>query len=132
MQKWQVDRYSCRSTCSRSTLSELSPRARHNQNNRRSPVFDPSRSTLRNDTRMCSPLEKQAATSPSLDCFRFHRIELQLQPAASVSSTVLYSASCRSFYGVTLLLCEAKKWEQNRRHTTMKKYYSFQKPSLDA
>ena len=53
-----------------------------NQNNRRSPVFDPSRSTLRTDTRMCSPLEKQAATctSPSLDCFRFHWTELQLQP----------------------------------------------------
>ena len=29
--------------------------------------------------------------------------------AASVSSTVLYSASCRSFYGVTSSLCEAKQ-----------------------
>ena len=29
--------------------------------------------------------------------------------AASVSSTVLYSASCRSFHGVTSLLCEARK-----------------------
>ena len=53
--------------------------------------------------------------------------------AASVSSTVLYSASCRSFCGVTSLLCEAKKkWEQNRRQTTMKKCYSFQKPTFDA
>ena len=60
-------------------VSERSPRARHNQNNRRSPVFDPWRSTLRTDTRMCSPLEKQADTSPSLDRFRFHRTELQLQ-----------------------------------------------------
>ena len=77
--QWQVDRDSCRSTCSRSTLSELPPRARHNQNNRRSPVFDPSRSTLRTDTRVCSPLEKQEDTSPSLDRFRFHRTELQLQ-----------------------------------------------------
>ena len=41
--------------------------------------IDPSRSTLRTDTRMCSPLEKQADTSPSLDGFRFHRTELQLQ-----------------------------------------------------
>ena len=77
--QWQVDRDSCKSACSRSTLSELSPRARHNHNNRRSPVFDPSRSTLRTDTRMCSPLEKQADTSPSLDHFRFHRTELQLR-----------------------------------------------------
>ena len=58
-------------------------------------VFDPSRRTLHTDTRMCSPLEEQAATSPSLDRFRFHRTELQL--SASVSSTVLYSASCRRF-----------------------------------
>ena len=28
---------------------------------------------------MCSPLKKQADTSPSLDRFRFHRTELQLQ-----------------------------------------------------
>ena len=41
--------------------------------------IDPSRSTLRTDTRMCSPLEKQADTSPSLDRFRFHRTELQLR-----------------------------------------------------
>ena len=33
--KRQVDRDSCRSTCSPSTLSELSPHTRHNQNNRR-------------------------------------------------------------------------------------------------
>ena len=43
------------------------------------PVSDPSRRTLRTDTRMCSPLKKQAATSPSLDRFCFHRTELQLQ-----------------------------------------------------
>ena len=79
--QWQVDRDSCRSTCSHSMLSELSPRARYNQNNRRSLIFDlyPARSTLGTDTRMCSPLENQADTSPSLDRFRFHRTELQLQ-----------------------------------------------------
>ena len=77
--QWQAGRNSCRSTCSRSTLIELPPRARHNQNNRCSPVFNPSRLIIRTDTRMCSALEKQPATSPSLDCFRFHRTELQLQ-----------------------------------------------------
>ena len=51
------------------------------KNNRHIPVFYPSRCTFRTDvdTRMCSPLEKQAATSQSLDRFRFHRTELQLQ-----------------------------------------------------
>ena len=71
-------------------------RTRHNQNNRRSPVFDPSRRTLRTDTRMCSPLEKQAATSPSLDRFRFHRTELQLRlfhpPYCSVLAPLLVVA----------------------------------------
>ena len=53
--------------------------------------------------------------------------------AASVSSTVWYSASCRSFYGVTALLCEAKK---NGNKIVAKRRWrslsagSFQKPSL--
>ena len=77
--QWQVERLSCRSTCSRLTLSELSSRARQNHNNKRSPLFDPLRRIVRTDTRMCFPLEKQAATSPSLDRFRFQQTELQLQ-----------------------------------------------------
>ena len=103
--QWQVDRDSCRSTCRCSTLSEVSPRARQNQNNRRSPVFDPSRRTFCTDTRMCSPLEKQAATSPSLDRFRFHWTELQLQLHLFHPP---YSFSCRSFYGVTSVFAKQK------------------------
>ena len=57
-------------------LGELSLRTRHNQNNRRTPVLDHPRRILCTDTRMCSPLEKQVATSPSLDRVRFHPTEL--------------------------------------------------------
>ena len=93
------------STCRCSTLSEVSPRARQNQNNRRSPVFDPSRRTFCTDTRMCSLLEKQAATSPSLDRFRFHWTELQLQLHLFHPP---YSFSCCSFYGVTSVFAKQK------------------------
>ena len=58
----------------------------------------------------------------------FLSTELQLQ--LHLTSTVLYSASCCSFYGVTSLLCEAKNLGENRRQTTMKKCYSIQKSSF--
>ena len=61
------------------TLTEYSPRTRHNLSSRRSPDFNPSRRTLCINTRMCSPLANQAATGPSLDRFCFHRTKLQLQ-----------------------------------------------------
>ena len=93
--------------------------------------IDLSRSTLRIDTRMCSPLEKQADKSPSLDRFRFHRTELQLQlrlfhPPYCTPLPVVASTEWLHYFA------KQKKWEQNRRQTTMKKCYSFQKPSLDA
>ena len=119
--QWQVDRDSCRSTCSRSTLSELSPRARHNQNNRRSPVFD--RSLAKHSPHWHQnvfPTGEAGGHKSKSGSLSFSP-DWASAAAASVSSTVLYSASCRSFYGVTSLLCEAKKWEQNRRQTTMKK-----------
>ena len=102
------------------------------KNNRRSPVFYPSQCTFRTVTRMCSPLEKQAATSPSRDHFRFHRIQLQLQLC------LFHPPYCTPLLVVDStewLLCfvEHKKWEQNRRQTTtMKKCDSFQKSSLDS
>ena len=129
--QWHVDSDSWRSTCSASTLSELSQRTRHNENNRCSPVFDPSRWTpdLHTATRTCS--------------HRSRRPQVQVWPgslsfspdwaaARSGSTIVMYSASCRSFYGVASSLCEAKNWDQNRRQTRMKKCYSFQMPSLEA
>ena len=91
-----------------SMQSELSPRTQHNQNNRHSPVFNTLWRTLRTDTRMCSPLEEQATTTPSLDRSRFHRTEVHAV-AASVSSTVLYSASCRRSDEVTFLTLGSKK-----------------------
>ena len=128
--QWQVDSDSCRSTCSRSTLSEL--------------LHAPD--IIKTTDAVLSSIPREALSAPTTDVFHTGEAgghtskpgSLSFSPdwasaaAAFVSSTVLHSASCRSFYGVTSLLCEAKKWEQNRRQTTMKKCYSFQKPSLDA
>ena len=93
------------STCSPSTRGELSSRTRHNQNNRRSLAFDPSRRTIRTDTRMCSPLGGHKSKSGSLS----FSLNWASAAAPSVSSTVLYSTSCRRFYGMISILCEAKK-----------------------
>ena len=75
-----------------------------------------------------------AATSPSLDPFRFHWTELQLQlrlfhPPYCTPLLVVDSTEWLHYFCIT-----KKKWEQNRRHsqTTMKKCYSFQKSSSDA
>ena len=112
-------------------VSELSPRARHKSKQQ-------TQSCLRSLSKHSPhwhqnvfPLEKQADTSPSLDRFRFHRTELQLQlrlfhPPYCTPLLVVASTEWLHYFA------KQKKWEQNHRQTTMKKCYSFQKPSLDA
>ena len=60
---------------------------------------------------MCSLLGGRKSKSRSLS----FSLNWASAAAASVSSTVLYSTSCRRFYGGTSLLCEAKKNGKKKR-----------------
>ena len=120
---WQVICDSCRSTCCPSALNELSPHIRQNQNNRRSSVFDPSRrrSTL---TPEYVPHWRSRRTQVQV-WIAFVFTGLSFSCSFIVSSTVLYSASCRRLYRVTSLLSEAKKWEQSHRQRRCRRATTF-------
>ena len=114
----------------RSTLSELSPRARHNQNN--SAVLSSiPREALSALTPECVPHWRSRRTQVQVLIAFVYRTELQLQlrlfdPPYCTPLLVVASSEWLHYFA------KQKKWEQNRRETTMKKCYSFQKPSLDA
>ena len=114
--------------CTAPTLTESFPRTLHNRSNTRSPVCDPSQRILRTDTSLCYQLEKQAATSPTLARFRLHRADLQLQLRRSLPPYCT-QALCHTEW--SRYLANPKSVEENRRQTTKRMSWSFQKPSID-
>ena len=122
---WQVDRDICRSTCSPSILNEHSPHTQQNRNNRRSPVLILATHSPHWHQCVFSTREADGHKSQSGSLSFFTGLSFSCSCVCFIHRIVFRFLS----YGVIWLLCEAKKWEQNRLRTTMKKCYSFQKPS---